>query len=619
MKKLSKNKQTLIRIAVATVLLAAGMTLNHFGLFWIALAAYVAGYVVVGYDVIIKACKNIARGRVFDENFLMIVASVGAFCIKEFPEAVAVLTLYQLGEVFQRYAVGKSRGSISSLLELRPDCAYVLRSGEEVKVEPEEVSVGDIIVVHVGDRIPLDGVIESGTTYLDVKALTGESVPVQAKEGDSVLSGSINQSGVIHVRATTEYEGSTVARILDLAENAADKKAKAENFISRFALVYTPIVVALAVIVGVIPPLFDHDWTRWIETALNFLVVSCPCAIVISVPMAFFCGIGAASRCGLLVKGSNYVEMLARANVYAMDKTGTVTKGEFSVSDVVPAENKEEILSLAAIAESGSMHPIALAIKSAASSDSAGWELTEISGKGTVARKDGDVILAGNAKLMRDNDIVFNPVDLFGSVVYVAKNGEYKGVIVVRDTLKEGAKEAISDLKKRGAKTVMLTGDNKLTAEHVAKEAGIDAVYAELLPGDKVEKIEELIKDKKKDDVVAYLGDGINDAPSLVRADVGIAMGSIGSDSAVEAADAVLMYGDLRMLDKAAAVCRKTLRIVKENIVLSLVVKIGIMVLSVVGLGNMWLSVSGDVGVAMLAILNALRLSAGKNKKSTEK
>lgn len=619
MKKLSKNKQTLIRIAVATVLLAAGMTLNHFGLFWIALAAYVAGYVVVGYDVIIKACKNIARGRVFDENFLMIVASVGAFCIKEFPEAVAVLTLYQLGEVFQRYAVGKSRGSISSLLELRPDCAYVLRSGEEEKVEPEEVSVGDIIVVHVGDRIPLDGVIESGTTYLDVKALTGESVPVQAKEGDRVLSGSINQSGVIHVRATTEYEGSTVARILDLAENAADKKAKAENFISRFALVYTPIVVVLAVIVGVIPPLFDHDWTRWIETALNFLVVSCPCAIVISVPMAFFCGIGAASRCGLLVKGSNYVEMLARANVYAMDKTGTVTKGEFSVSDVVPAENKEEILSLAAIAESGSMHPIALAIKSAASSDSAGWELTEISGKGTVARKDGDVILAGNAKLMRDNDIVFNPVDLFGSVVYVAKNGEYKGVIVVRDTLKEGAKEAISDLKKRGAKTVMLTGDNKLTAEHVAKEAGIDAVYAELLPGDKVEKIEELIKDKKKGDVVAYLGDGINDAPSLVRADVGIAMGSIGSDSAVEAADAVLMYGDLRMLDKAAAVCRKTLRIVKENIVLSLVVKIGIMVLSVVGLGNMWLSVSGDVGVAMLAILNALRLSAGKNKKSTEK
>ena len=434
-----------------------------------------------------------------------------------------------------------------------------------------------------------------------------------------MLSGSINQSGVIHVRATTEYEGSTVARILDLAENAADKKAKAENFISRFALVYTPIVVVLAVIVGVIPPLFDHDWTRWIETALNFLVVSCPCAIVISVPMAFFCGIGAASRCGLMVKGSNYVEMFARANVYAMDKTGTVTKGEFSVSDVVPAENKEEILSLAAIAESGSMHPIALAIKSAASSDSAGWELTEISGKGTVARKDGDVILAGNAKLMRDNDIVFNPVDLFGSVVYVAKNGEYKGVIVVRDTLKEGAKEAISDLKKRGAKTVMLTGDNKLTAEHVAKEAGIDAVYAELLPGDKVEKIEELIKDKKKGDVVAYLGDGINDAPSLVRADVGIAMGSIGSDSAVEAADAVLMYGDLRMLDKAAAVCRKTLRIVKENIVLSLVVKIGIMVLSVVGLGNMWLSVSGDVGVAMLAILNALRLSAGKNKKSTEK
>lgn len=619
MKKLSRNKQTLIRIAIAAALLAAGMILNRFDLFWFALVAYVVGYIVVGYDVIIKACKNIARGRVFDENFLMIVASVGAFCIQEFPEAVAVLTLYQLGEVFQRYAVGKSRGSISSLLELRPDCAYVLRNGAEVKVEPEEVAVGDIIVVHVGDRIPLDGVIESGSTYLDVKALTGESVPVEAKEGDSVLSGAINQSGVIHVRATTGYEGSTVARILELAENAADKKAKAENFISRFALVYTPIVVALAVIVGVIPPLFDHNWMRWIETALNFLVVSCPCAIVISVPMAFFCGIGAASRCGLLVKGSNYVEMLAKANIYAMDKTGTVTKGEFSVSDVVPAENKEEILSLAAIAESGSMHPIALAIKNASGQNSDGWELTEISGKGTVARKDGDIILAGNAKLMRDNNIAFEPVDLFGSVVYVAKNGEYRGVIVVRDTLKEGAKDAISDLKKRGAKTVMLTGDNKITAEHVAQEAGIDTVYAELLPGDKVEKIEGLIKGKKKGDVVAYLGDGINDAPSLVRADVGIAMGSIGSDSAVEAADAVLMYGDLRMLDKAAAVCRKTLRIVKENIVLSLVVKIGIMVLSVVGLGSMWLSVSGDVGVAIIAILNALRLSAGTNKKNTEK
>lgn len=622
MKRLSKNKQTLIRIAVAAVLLVTGMTMNHlgmmsvrFGLFWwITLAVYVAGYVIVGYDVIIKAAKNIARGRVFDENFLMIVASVGAFCVEEYPEAVAVLTLYQLGEVFQRYAVGKSRGSISSLLELRPDCAYVLRGGEEVKVEPEEVSVGEIIVVHVGDRIPLDGVVESGSTYLDVKALTGESVPVEVKEGDGVLSGSINQSGVIHVRTTTEYEGSTVARILDLAENAADKKAKAENFISRFALVYTPIVVALAVLVGVIPPLFNHDWMRWVKTALNFLVVSCPCAIVISVPMAFFCGIGAASRCGLLVKGSNYVEMLARANVFAMDKTGTITKGEFSVSEVLPAENREEILSLAAIAESASLHPIALAVKKEANVSAYGWDIKEISGKGTVATRGNDVILAGNAKLMNDNGVTFTPVDLFGSVVYVAKNGEYKGVVIVRDTLKEGAAQAIADLKKRGAKTVMLTGDNKRTALHVGEEAGVDEVYAELLPGDKVEKIESLIENKKKGDVVAYLGDGINDAPSLVRADVGIAMGSIGSDSAVEAADAVLMYGDLRMLDKAAAVCRKTLRIVKENIVLSLVVKIGIMVLSVVGLGNMWLSVSGDVGVAILAILNALRLSLGKDK-----
>ena len=614
MKKLSKNKIALIRIAIAAVLLAAGMALDRFGYFPFALALYIIGYAVVGYDVIIKACKNIARGRVFDENFLMIIASAGAFCISEFPEAVAVLTLYQLGEVFQRYAVGKSRGSISSLLELRPDCAYLMRDGQEVKVEPEEVSVGDTVVVHVGDRIPLDGVIERGETYLDVKALTGESVPVEAKEGDAVMSGSINQTGVIYVKVTTEYEGGTVARILELAESAAEKKAKAENFISRFALLYTPIVVTLALLVGIIPPLFDGRWLRWIETALNFLVVSCPCAIVISVPMAFFSGIGAASRCGLLVKGSNYVEMLARADVFAMDKTGTLTKGEFFVTEVIPESNRDEILSLAAIAESASTHPIARAIKSAAKPVSGEWDIKEISGKGTIATDGKDVIYAGNAKLLLENGVNFRPTNAFGSVVYVAKNGEYKGVIVVRDSLKEGAKEAVASLKKRGVRTVMLTGDNKQAARQIAEEAGVDEYRAELLPDDKVENVERLIVGKKKGSTVAYLGDGINDAPSLVRADVGIAMGNIGSDSAVEAADAVLMYGDLRMLDKATAVCRKTMRIVKENIVLSLVVKIGIMLLSVAGLGNMWLSVCGDVGVAIVAILNALRLTISRKK-----
>lgn len=622
MKKTTRNEKTIIRIVAAAVMLAWGIAFERLGQQLCGLLSFIAGYAVVGYDVIIKAAKNFVHGRIFDENFLMIIASAGAFCIGEYPEALAVLALYQLGEVFQRYAVGKSRGSISSLMELRPDCAYVESDGREVKISPEDVKKDDIIVIHPGDRIPLDGVVVSGSTYLDVKALTGESVPAEVQEGDCVLSGSINRSGVIKVRTTAEYAHSTVARILELAENAADKKAKAENFITRFSLVYTPIVVIAAVLVAVIPSLFTGDWMRWIYAALNFLVVSCPCAVVISVPMAFFCGIGAASRCGLLLKGSNYVEMLARANIYAMDKTGTVTKGDFSVAEVYPEEKRGEILYLAGIAESGSLHPIALAISKAAdikTSDADGWKITEISGKGLSATDGRNVILAGNIKLMSDNDIACKEAECSGSLVYVAENGEYKGVIAVRDSVKEGAKEAIRRLEKGGAKTVMLTGDNEANARAVAREVGINECYAELLPADKVEKIEQLIAGKNKGDVVAYLGDGINDAPSLVRADMGIAMGSIGSDSAVEAADAVLMNGDLRMLDKAVGVCKKTLRIVKENIVLSLTVKIGIMVLALFGAGNMWLAVAGDVGVAMAAILNSLRLSAGKNKdKKTE-
>lgn len=615
--KPSKNEKTVIRIIIAVVLLAWGWAFGQMDLFALSIAAYVAGYLTVGYDVMIKAVKNISRGRIFDENFLMIIASAGAFCIGEYPEALAVIALYQLGEVFQRYAVGKSRGSIASLMELRPDCAYVGNLGSEVKVDPEEVTKGEIIIVHPGDRVPLDGIVVSGSSYIDVKALTGEPIPVEVGEGDEILSGTINRTGVIRIQTTSEYADSTVARILELAENAADKKAKAENFITRFAAVYTPIVVILAVIVAVIPPLFTGDWMRWIYTALNFLVVSCPCAVVISVPMAFFCGIGAASRCGLLLKGSNFVELLAKANVYAMDKTGTVTKGEFSVSEVFPEHNRDEILSLAGIAESGSRHPIALAIQKEANvtNGADGWEISEISGKGAIATRGDDVIVVGNAKLMADYNVAFDGRELSGSVVYVAKNGVYKGLISVRDSIKDGAAEAISGLKKGGAKTVMLTGDNVKTAAAVARETGIDEFRAELLPAGKVEEIEKLLENKNKGDVLAYLGDGINDAPALVRADVGIAMGGIGSDSAVEAADAVLMNGDLRMLGKSVGVCRKTLRIVKENIILSLCVKMGIMVLAVLGIGNMWLSVIGDVGVAIIAIINSLRLSFGRPEK----
>lgn len=615
--KASKNEKTVIRIIIAVVMLAWGWSFGQTDLFALSVAAYVIGYITVGYDVIIKAVKNISRGRVFDENFLMIIASAGAFCIGEYPEALAVIALYQLGEVFQRYAVGKSRGSISSLMELRPDCAYVVRSESEVKVDPEEVSKGEIIIVHPGDRVPLDGIVVGGCSCIDVKALTGESIPVEVSEGDEILSGSINSTGVIRVQTTSEYADSTVARILELAENAADKKAKTENFITRFAVVYTPIVVILAVIVAIIPSLFTGEWMRWIYTALNFLVVSCPCAVVVSVPMAFFCGIGAASRCGLLLKGSNFVELLAKSNVYAMDKTGTVTKGEFSVAEVLPENNRDEVLELAGIAESGSRHPIALAIRQAANvtGGTDGWEIKEISGKGSVATCGEDVIVVGNAKLMADYNVVFDECESIGSIVYVAKNGVYKGVIFVRDLIKEGAVEAIAGLKKSGAKTVILTGDNAKTAAAVAKETGVDEFRAELLPSGKVDEIEKLLENKNKGDVLAYLGDGINDAPALVRADVGIAMGGIGSDSAVEAADAVLMNGDLRMLGKAVGVCRKTLRIVKENIVLSLFVKVGIMVLSLLGTGNMWLSVVGDVGVAIMAIINSLRLSLIGTKK----
>ncbi len=607
--KLTKNKKTLIRIAIAALMLIVGVVLENSGFEQVALIIFICGYAVVGYDVLYNAAKNIFVGAVFDENLLMTIASLGAFFVGEYPEALAVLTLYQLGEVFQRYAVGKSRQSISSIMKLRPDKAYLSVNGEEREVEPEEVCVDDVLIVHAGDRIPIDGKVVSGESYLDVSALTGESVPVFVKEGDCVLGGAINSGGVIKIRCTAPYSESTVARILELAENASDKKAKAENFITKFAAVYTPIVVIAAVLVAIIPSLITGEWIRWIYTALNFLVVSCPCAIVISVPMGFFCGIGAASELGLLVKGSNYIELIAKANVFAMDKTGTVTKGEFAVQSVFPDERRDETLRLAAIAESGSLHPIALAVKKSVDVCSDGYEIREIGGKGMVAVKNDEVILAGNEALMADNRVEIDRCDAIGSVVYVAKNGEFIGSIVVADEIKPTSKQAVRELKKRGGKTVMLTGDNKKTAESVASEVGIEQCFSALLPADKVNKIEEIIENKNKNDVVCYLGDGINDAPSLIRADVGIAMGNIGSDSAIEAADALLMNGDLSALNKAIGVCKKTIRIVKENVIFSLTIKILVMVFAVLGFSNMWISVFADVGVAMLAILNSLRLS----------
>lgn len=613
--KISRNLNAVIRIAIACVCLAVGIIAEIYRNEYVGISLFAAGYLIVGYDVIVKAAKNIRHGVIFDENLLMIIASVGAFFIGEYPEALAVIALYQLGEVFQRYAVGKSRKSISSIMSLRPDCARLLVGGEEKEVCPEEVHKGDTIVVYAGDRVPLDGVVVSGRSALDCSALTGESLPVEVEPGSTVMSGTVNIGGVLELSVTDEYERSTVARVLELAENAADKKAKAENFITKFAAVYTPLVVISAVLVAVIPPLFTGEWSRWIYSALNFLVVSCPCAVVISVPMGFFCGIGATGEVGVLIKGSNYVEMLAKANVFAMDKTGTLTEGKFSVTAVYPADRTEEILTFASIAESKSSHPIARAITGRKQMPADGWNISEIAGKGMIAQKDNDAIIVGSAAFMADNGIEIAPYDGMGSVVYVARNREFIGSIVVSDTVKESAAPAMAEFRAMNARTVMLTGDNGNSAETVAKEVGISEVHYGLLPQDKLALIENMAENRKKGEVIAYLGDGINDAPSLIRADIGIAMGNIGSDSAVEAADAVLMRGDLTALCKAKKICRKTLLIVKENIVFALGVKALIMVLSVFGITNMWLAVFADVGVAALAILNSLRLSRAGFKK----
>ncbi len=601
-----KNKLVLIRIAATVVSLAAMLVISNLILlpWYIEALLYLAVYLLIGYDIVLEAIGGIGRGQVFDENFLMALATVGAFGTGQYPEAVAVMLLYQIGEWFQRYAVGKSRGSIAELMDLRPDLARVLVDGQETEVFPEEVEVGQHILVKTGERIPLDGVVVKGESLLDTAALTGESMPRACVPGDAVLSGVISTTGVLEIRVEKGFYDSTVSKILDMVENASGKKAKAEQFITRFARYYTPVVVILAVLLAFVPPIFDGQWVKWIQNALNFLVVSCPCALVISVPMSFFCGIGAASKAGILVKGGSYLELLDKADLFVFDKTGTLTKGSFAVTEVLPAANREAILQAAAIAEAGSTHPIAQSILRAAEHSESGWELTEQAGFGVAARKGKEVILAGNQRLMENNHISVEAPATIGTVVYVARNGAYLGSIVIADELKEDTVSAIRDLQ---ANTMMLTGDHEAVAAAVAKQAGVTHYEAGLLPGDKVEKVEALLAKKGKHSVLAFVGDGINDAPVLMRADIGIAMGGIGSDAAIEAADVVLMHDKLSALPVAKRIAGKTMSIVRQNIVFALGIKLLVLALTPFDLVSIWLAIFADVGVAMLAILNAMR------------
>lgn len=572
-------------------------------------------YLIIGGEVILTAIKNILRGEIFDENFLMSIATIGAFFIGEYPEAVAVMLFYQIGEVFQGYAVNKSRKSISSLMNIRADYANVLRDGKEIKVSPEEVSIGEVIIVKPGERVPLDGTVLEGISFIDTSALTGESVPREITSGNEILSGSINNNGVLKVKVDKEYGESTVARILELVENASNKKAPTEKFITKFAKVYTPIVVAIAVLVAIIPPIIikDDTFSEWIYKALSILVVSCPCALVVSIPLGFFSGIGAASKKGILVKGGNYLEALKDSEIVVFDKTGTLTKGIFEVTEINSINiSKEELLEITAMGESLSNHPIAVSIANAYGKEVNKEEIKdykEVSGQGIEVTIRGEHVLLGNSKLMKNNNIAYNDIDSIGTIVHVAINGEYKGNIVISDEIKENVKEALAELKEAGIKrTIMLTGDNKNVADKVARDIGIDDVYSELLPGDKVSKIEEVLNKKTSKGKVLFVGDGINDAPVLARADIGVAMGGIGSDAAIEAADVVLMKDRIEEITEAIKVSRRTNMILWQNIIFSLGVKIIVMLLVVLGVTNMWAAVFADVGVTLIAVLNSMRI-----------
>lgn len=615
-----KQKKMLVRVLVSAVLLVAAYLLPLEGV-W-SLMAFLVPYAVIGWDVLFRAVRNIAHGQVFDENFLMAIATVGAFFTGEYPEAVAVMLFYQIGELFQSYAVDRSRKSIASLMDIRPDYANIERDGTLEQVEPDEVTVGDVIVIKPGEKVPLDGVVLEGASTLDTAALTGESLPRQVEPGDDVISGCINQNGVLRVQVTKAFGESTVAKILDLVENSSSKKAKAENFITKFARYYTPAVVIAAVVLAVLPPLIlGGGWSDWIHRALIFLVISCPCALVISVPLSFFGGIGGASKQGILVKGGNYLEVLADTELVVFDKTGTLTKGVFNVTAIHPDQFPEDrLLEMAALAESYSDHPISKSLKEAYGleiDNSRLGPVEELSGRGVRAQVDGRSICVGNDKLMEEIGVSWHPCHRMGTTVHVAVDGQYAGHIVISDEVKPDAKTAIDALKEEGVrKTIMLTGDAKAVGEEVARELGLDEVHTQLLPADKVEQVERLLGQKSPRGKLAFVGDGINDAPVLSRADIGIAMGAMGSDAAIEAADVVLMDDYPSKIADAIRISRKTLRIVRQNIVFALTVKALVLVLGALGLANMWEAVFADVGVSVIAILNATRALRISKRKS---
>ena len=618
-----RQKKSLTRIIIAAVFMIILKFLPVEG--WLKFILYMVPYLVVGYDILRKAFKGILNKQVFDENFLMAVATIGAIALGNYKEGVSVMLFYQIGELFQSYAVGKSRRNISDLMDIRPDYANIETDGELEQVDPDEVEVGTVIVVQPGEKVPIDGVIEEGTSTLNTSALTGESVPREAKTGDEVISGCINLTGLLKIRTTKEFGESTVSKILELVENSSSRKSKSENFISKFARYYTPAVCYGALALAILPPLvrmlvmgLAPEWGDWIYRALTFLVISCPCALVISIPLSFFAGIGGASHEGVLVKGSNYLETMAQTKYVVFDKTGTMTQGVFEVSGVhhntMP---EEELLEYAALAECSSSHPISKSLQKAYGKQinrDRVTDIEELSGKGVTAKVDGVKVAAGNAKLMKYLGIEYSECDEIGTIVHVAVDGAYAGHILISDKLKPHAKEAIRDLKKAGiTKTVMLTGDMKRVADKVAAELGIEEVYSELLPADKVAKVESLLNQKSEKEKLAFVGDGINDAPVLSRADIGIAMGALGSDAAIEAADVVLMDDDPKRIAKAIKISRKCMRIVYENIYFALGIKAICLILGALGIANMWMAIFADVGVMVIAVLNAIRALFVKN------
>ena len=612
-------RKKLIKIIIAFILFLIAMIFKAENE-WINISLYVISYIIVGFEIIRKALRNITRGKVFDENFLMTVATIGAFGIGEYPEAVAVMLFYQVGELFQSYAVDKSRKSISSLMDIRPDFANV--EGKVEKVDPDDVEIGDIIIIKPGEKVPLDGVILEGKSSLDTKALTGESLPKDVTEGEEILSGCINLNGVLRVEVTKEYGQSTVSKILDLVENASSKKSKSENFITKFARYYTPIVVIIALFLALVPPLVIDGaiFSDWIYRALSFLVVSCPCALVISIPLSFFGGIGGASKMGILIKGSNYLEAISKAEIVVFDKTGTLTEGNFEVQKIMPVNiTEEELLKTVAYAENYSNHPISLSVKNAYSRKINEVDIQstqELSGMGIVAKICDRDIIVGNEKLMKEKEIEFLKTDDVGTVLYVAIDNKYVGYILISDKIKDDAKKAIEELKRNNVKeTVMLTGDKKSVGEDVAQKLGLDKVYTELLPDGKVKKVEKLLKEKSENGKLVFVGDGINDAPVLALADIGVAMGGLGSDAAIEAADIVIMTDEPSKIVNTIKLSKKTMRIVKENIVFAILVKVLILMLSAIGFSTMWEAVFADVGVSVIAIINALRVLRVKNNK----